>query len=37
MSSDQGFRFAGMRVAAIAAGRRPYFRSYHDNGPETEA
>jgi hypothetical protein len=34
MSREQGPRFAGMRPAAIAAGRRQSLRSNHDKGSE---
>jgi hypothetical protein len=35
MSGEQGYRFAGMRPAAIAAGRRLCKRKHRDT--ETEA
>jgi hypothetical protein len=34
MSREQGPCEAGMRPAAIAAGRRPWLRSKHDNRTE---
>ena len=37
MSRKQGPRYAGMRPAAIAAGRRQWQCSNHDNGTEAEA
>ena len=37
MSREQGPRIAGMRPAAIAAGRRQHLRSNHDDGSEAVA
>jgi len=37
MSREQGPRVAGMRPAAIAAGRRQWLRSIHDDGTEAAA
>jgi len=37
MSREQGPRVAGMRPAAIAAGRRQWLRSNRDNGTEAAA
>jgi len=37
MSREQGPRFAGMRPAAIAAGRRQWLRSNYDNEKEAAA
>jgi hypothetical protein len=37
MSRKQGPRAAGMRPAAIAAGRRQWLRSNHDHGTEAAA
>jgi hypothetical protein len=37
MSREQGPRYAGMRPAAIAAGRRQRFGLNHDDGTEAEA
>ncbi len=34
MSREQGPRAAGMRPAAIAAGRRQWLRDIHDTGTE---
>jgi hypothetical protein len=37
MSREQRPRFAGMRPAAIAAGRRQWLSLNHDNGTEAAA
>jgi len=37
MSRGQGLRCTGMRPAAIAAGRRQWLCSNHDNGTEAAA